>query len=124
MGFELRRKGRSRTTIEGDERTCTRNVLPTVGLSSMMTRVCRWGWRDSDPAQWTEPPSTPSSAQVVPTPVGCRWLHDDNLDEVFERMKGVAVAGVEGQAGRQCGGCDEQVDSSRATRLASGGGHG
>ncbi len=29
-------------------------------LSSMFTQACRWGWRDSNPAQWAEPPSIPN----------------------------------------------------------------
>ncbi len=37
-------------------------------LSSMFTQACRWGWRDSNPAQWAEPPSIPNAAPVVPTP--------------------------------------------------------
>jgi integrase len=37
-------------------------------LSSMFTQACRWGWRDSNPAQWAEPPSIPNRAPVVPTP--------------------------------------------------------
>lgn len=37
-------------------------------LSSMFTQACRWGWRDSNPAQWAEPPSQPNDAPVVPTP--------------------------------------------------------
>ena len=30
-------------------------------LSSMFTQACRWGWRESNPAQWAEPPSIPLS---------------------------------------------------------------
>jgi integrase len=37
-------------------------------LSSMFTQACRWGWRDSNPAQWAEPPSADNVAPVVPTP--------------------------------------------------------
>jgi integrase len=37
-------------------------------LSSMLTQACRWGWRDSNPAQWAEPPSIPNEEPVVPTP--------------------------------------------------------
>jgi integrase len=37
-------------------------------VSSMMTQACRWGWRDSNPAQWADPPSIPNDAPVVPTP--------------------------------------------------------
>jgi integrase len=37
-------------------------------LSSMFTQACRWGWRDSNPAQWAEPPAIPNATLVVPTP--------------------------------------------------------
>lgn len=37
-------------------------------LSSMFTQACRWGWRDSNPAQWADPPSIPNRSPVVPTP--------------------------------------------------------
>ena len=34
----------------------------------MMTQACRWGWRDSNPAQWAEPPRRVDAVPVVPTP--------------------------------------------------------
>ena len=34
----------------------------------MLTQACRWGWRDSNPAQWAEPPAIPNVTPVVPTP--------------------------------------------------------
>ncbi len=37
-------------------------------LSSMFTQACRWGWRDSNPAEWAEPPAIPNATPVVPTP--------------------------------------------------------
>lgn len=37
-------------------------------MSSMMTQACRWGWRDTNPAQWAEPPPLRSAAPQVPTP--------------------------------------------------------
>jgi integrase len=43
-------------------------------LSSMFTQACRWGWRDSNPAQWAEPPALPNVAPVVPTPAQVRLL--------------------------------------------------
>jgi integrase len=43
-------------------------------LSSMFTQACRWGWRDSNPAQWADPPSIPDTAPVVPTPGDVRVL--------------------------------------------------
>jgi integrase len=45
-------------------------------LSSMFTQACRWGWRDSNPAQWAEPPAIPNTAPVVPTPEEVRALID------------------------------------------------
>jgi integrase len=46
-------------------------------LSSMFTQACRWGWRDTNPAQWAEPPSIPNTAPVVPTPEEVRALIDE-----------------------------------------------
>ena len=40
----------------------------------MFTQACRWGWRDTNPAQWAEPPSIPNVAPVVPTPDEVRRL--------------------------------------------------
>ena len=37
-------------------------------ISSMMTQACRWGWRDSNPAQWAEPPRRADEVPIVPTP--------------------------------------------------------
>ena len=45
-------------------------------LSSMFTQACRWGWRESNPAQWAEPPSIPNTAPVVPSPDEVRALID------------------------------------------------
>lgn len=36
-------------------------------VSSMMTQACRWGWRDSNPAQWADPPTAPGAVPVVPS---------------------------------------------------------
>jgi integrase len=46
-------------------------------LSSMFTQACRWGWRESSPAQWAEPPAIPNTAPVVPTPAEVRMLIDE-----------------------------------------------
>jgi integrase len=43
-------------------------------LSSMFTQACRWGWRDTNPAQWAEPPALPNVTPVVPTPDEVRAL--------------------------------------------------
>ncbi len=37
-------------------------------LSSMMSQACRWGWRDSNPAEWAEPPPLGDELPVVPEP--------------------------------------------------------
>ena len=37
-------------------------------ISSMMTQACRWGWRDSNPARWAEPPRRADEVPYVPTP--------------------------------------------------------
>ncbi len=37
-------------------------------ISSMMTQACRWGWSNSNPAQWAEPPPLAVSVPTVPTP--------------------------------------------------------
>jgi integrase len=46
-------------------------------LSSMFTQACRWGWRDSNPAQWAEPPSLPNIEPTVPAPEDVRALIDE-----------------------------------------------
>jgi integrase len=46
-------------------------------LSSMLTQACRWGWRDSNPAQWAEPPAQRNTAPVVPTPEEVMRLLDE-----------------------------------------------
>jgi integrase len=43
-------------------------------LSSMFTQACRWGWRDSNPAQWAEPPALPNVAPVIASPTEIRAL--------------------------------------------------
>ena len=43
-------------------------------MSSMLTQACRWGWRDTNPARWAEPPSLPNEMPVVPTPAEVRRL--------------------------------------------------
>ncbi len=46
-------------------------------LSSMFTQACRWGWRESSPAQWAEPPAIPNIAPEVPTAAEVRALIDE-----------------------------------------------
>jgi integrase len=38
-------------------------------ISSMMSQACRWGWRDSNPAEWADPPPIERQVPTVPTPV-------------------------------------------------------
>ena len=35
-------------------------------VSSMMTQACRWGWRDSNPAQWAAPLPSPTMRRSCP----------------------------------------------------------
>ena len=49
-------------------------------LSSMFTQACRWGWRDTNPAQWAEPPSAENRVPVVPTPEEVMKLIDEAND--------------------------------------------
>ena len=37
-------------------------------ISSMMSQACRWGWRDTNPAEWAEPGPLEDVVPVVPTP--------------------------------------------------------
>ena len=34
----------------------------------MMTQACKWGWRDSNPAEWADPPPLEPRIPIVPTP--------------------------------------------------------
>ncbi len=45
-------------------------------LSSMFTQACKWGWRDTNPAQWADPPSIPNTTPVVPSPEQVMTLID------------------------------------------------
>ena len=67
-------------------------------ISSMMTQACRWGWRDSNPAQWAEPPALPNKVPVVPTPDDVRALmraaHDSRRPEYARVIFVAASTGV------------------------------
>jgi len=66
-------------------------------LSSMFTQACRWGWRDSNPAQWAEPPAIPNTAPVVPTPTEVRALIDAaELSKRPEYARAILVAATTG----------------------------
>ena len=76
-------------------------------ISSMFTQACRWGWRDTNPAQWAEPPSIPNVAPVVPTP--------DEVRRLIEAAEQIAAAGVRaGDPGRR----NDRRAASRAVRAA------
>lgn len=42
----------------------------------MFTQACHWGWRDSNPAQWAEPPALSNVTPVVATPAEIKALLD------------------------------------------------
>ncbi len=45
-------------------------------LSSMFTQACRWGWRETNPAQWAEPPALSNVTPVAATPAEIKSLLD------------------------------------------------
>ncbi len=77
-------------------------------LSSMFTQACRWGWRDSNPAQWAEPPSIPNITPVVPTPEEVRALD--------RCRRAVEATGV---CAGDSGGRDYRIAASRAVWIAA-----
>lgn len=40
----------------------------------MMSQACRWGWRDTNPAVWADPPPIGGTVPIVPTPDEVRQL--------------------------------------------------
>ncbi len=66
-------------------------------LSSMFTQACRWGWRDSNPAQWADPPSIPNTEPTVPTPAEVRALiAEAELGKRPEMARAILVAATTG----------------------------
>jgi integrase len=66
-------------------------------LSSMFTQACRWGSRETNRAQWAEPPSIPNTAPVVPTPEEVRALIDEaECSRRPEMARAVLVAATTG----------------------------
>ena len=55
-------------------------------LSSMFTQGCKWGWRDTNPAPWADPPAIPNTTPVVPDP------------EQVQRLIEAATRGPQGRA--------------------------
>lgn len=74
-------------------------------LSSMFTQACRWGWRDSNPAQWAEPPSLPNITPVIATPAEVRALIDEaERSRRPEYARALLVAATTGlRRGELCG---------------------
>lgn len=46
----------------------TKMLTDLYGEHQARGLACKWGWRDSNPAQWADPPSIPNIEPVVPTP--------------------------------------------------------
>ncbi|MFN3215294.1 MAG: tyrosine-type recombinase/integrase [Acidimicrobiales bacterium] len=66
-------------------------------LSSMFTQACRWGWRESSPAQWADPPAIPNTEPTVPTPEEVRALIDEaERGKRPEMAKAILVAATTG----------------------------
>lgn len=66
-------------------------------VSSMFTQACRWGWRDTNPAQWAEPPSIPNTEPTVPTPAEVRALIDEaEAGKRPEMARAILVAATTG----------------------------
>ena len=85
-------------------------------ISSMFTQACRWGWRDSNPAQWAEPPSIPNVSPVVPTPDEVRRLIDAaDRSRRPEYARAILVAATTGL--RRAELCACPVDSGMSTGI-------
>lgn len=66
-------------------------------LSSMFTQACRWGWRDSNPAQWAAPPSIPNRPPVVPEPKDVIALIEEaKASRSPEKARAIFVAATTG----------------------------
>jgi integrase len=62
-----------------DPHTGTKAIVDQIhaSLSSMFTQAFRWGWRDTNPAQWAEPSPAENEVPVVPTPEEVMELIDE-----------------------------------------------
>lgn len=91
-------------------------------LSSMFTQACRWGWRESNPAQWAEPPSIPNVTPVVPTPEEVRALIDAaEQSKRPEYARAILVAATTGlRRAELCGLRVRDVDLERGALDVSG----
>ena len=92
-------------------------------LSSMLTQACRWGWRESNPAQWAEPPSIPNKEPTVPTPEEVRALiAEAERGTRPEMARAILVAATPGiRRAELCGlRCDRDVDLEHRVMKVSG----
>lgn len=65
--------------------------------SSMFTQACRWGWRDSNPAQWADPPSIPNRAPVVPEPADViALIEESERSRSPEKARAIFVSATTG----------------------------
>jgi integrase len=66
-------------------------------LSSMFTQACRWGWRDTNPAQYAEPPALPNEPPTVPTPEEVMKILDEARESRCpDRARALFVAATTG----------------------------
>ncbi len=74
-------------------------------LSAMLTQACRWGWRNSNPAQWADPPIVDTAPPVVPTPAEVAQLVDAAMaSKRPEQGRAILVAATTGlRRGEICG---------------------
>lgn len=63
----------------------------------MFTQACRWDWRDSNPAQWADPPSIPNRSPVVPTPAEVvRLIEEAERTRRPEKARAIFVSATTG----------------------------
>lgn len=48
-----------------------------AAISAMMSQACRWGWRDTNPAQWASKPPRRKKRPKAPSPAGVVELIDE-----------------------------------------------
>jgi integrase len=61
----------------------------------MFTQACRWGWRDTNPAQWAEPPQAEHLVPVVPTEV-MALIDEANSSRRPEKARAMFLAATTG----------------------------
>jgi integrase len=66
-------------------------------VSSMFTQACRWGWRDTNPAQWAEVPAFDNEVPVVPTPAEVMALLEEaEASRAPDKARALFVAATTG----------------------------